>query len=577
MADSKIMGLGVGTPKSTDWLVGVDTTDHSMGASGTNKRYSRPSVIDYIVSTIVLGGDVGGSLDATVIGADTITNLKLANMAPHTLKGNNTALASDPIDLTIPEVKTELAYGTMADQNANAVAITGGAINNTTIGLTTPLAIKSTTLTVTALNTIGVVHNDASGVFSTSLILNTDIDASAGIVDTKLGTISTAGKVSNSATTATSSNIDDSIVLRDASGNFEAGTITANLSGNATTATSATTAGTATNFSGPLGGDITGTQSATVITPSIITNAMINASAGIVDTKLATISTSGKVSNSATTATSLNTPDTIVLRDASGNLSVGTITGALNGNATTATTTTSFSGSLLGDVTGTQGATAIANDAVTNAKLANMAPHTFKGNNTASTADPIDLTITQLKAELGIGTITSGQIVYANTSDTLTGTSRLTWDNTNRIFSIDPSSGIGSIEMGSAVKDRKHVLYSTVSNNFQFYGFGVSSGSLDIHLDATATALSVVAATSASASQVVMKQMGDGRVSFGVGTMGANTAFEVFSTTKFAIPFPKMTTAQRNAAPAPTEGCTYYDLTTHQAMLYNNTAWVILG
>jgi hypothetical protein len=64
-----------------------------------------------------------------------------------------------------------------------------------------------------------------------------------------------------------------------------------------------------------------------------IDNADINASAGIVDTKLATIATAGKVSNSATTATSANTNSAIVARDASGNFTAGTITGALTGAA----------------------------------------------------------------------------------------------------------------------------------------------------------------------------------------------------------------------------------------------------
>jgi hypothetical protein len=69
-----------------------------------------------------------------------------------------------------------------------------------------------------------------------------------------------------------------------------------------------------------------------------ITNAKISESAAIVDTKLATIATAGKVSNSATTATDANTANAIVARDASGNFTAGTISAALTGNASTATT-----------------------------------------------------------------------------------------------------------------------------------------------------------------------------------------------------------------------------------------------
>jgi hypothetical protein len=62
------------------------------------------------------------------------------------------------------------------------------------------------------------------------------------------------------------------------------------------------------------------------IVDGTIVNADINASAAIVDTKLATISTAGKVSNSATTATNANTASAIVARDASGNFAAGDIT-----------------------------------------------------------------------------------------------------------------------------------------------------------------------------------------------------------------------------------------------------------
>jgi len=61
---------------------------------------------------------------------------------------------------------------------------------------------------------------------------------------------------------ATNANTASTIVARDGSGNFSAGTITATLNGNATSATTATSA---TNFTGSLSGDVTGTQSATSV------------------------------------------------------------------------------------------------------------------------------------------------------------------------------------------------------------------------------------------------------------------------------------------------------------------------
>lgn len=81
-----------------------------------------------------------------------------------------------------------------------------------------------------------------SAMIANETIVNGDISTTAEITDTKLATISTAGKVSNSATTATNNNTANAIVSRDASGNFTAGTVSAELSGNSSTATKLFTA-----------------------------------------------------------------------------------------------------------------------------------------------------------------------------------------------------------------------------------------------------------------------------------------------------------------------------------------------
>ena len=100
---------------------------------------------------------------------------------------------------------------------------------------TNRLSINSSgVVTIPNLSSTGVVHNSAAGLLSTSLIVNADIDPSANIADSKLATISTSGKIANSATTATSVSVPNTIVARDGSGNFAAGTITANLVGNVT-------------------------------------------------------------------------------------------------------------------------------------------------------------------------------------------------------------------------------------------------------------------------------------------------------------------------------------------------------
>jgi hypothetical protein len=158
-------------------------------------------------------------------------------------------------------------------------------------------------------------------------------------------------------------------------------------------------------------GGVTKKATKTLVLDGIV-NANIAAGAAIADSKLATISTALKVSNSATTATSANTASAIVARDASNNFSAGTITANLTGSATTLATSRTIS--LTGDVTGTtaafngsidvSAATTIANDAVTTVKILNG---NVTNDKLASDIDAAKLTAGTLPADrIGSGAIT---------------------------------------------------------------------------------------------------------------------------------------------------------------------------
>lgn len=104
---------------------------------------------------------------------------------------------------------------------------------------------------------------------------------------------------------------------------------------------------------------------------------------------------------------------------------------AFSGSATDLQTGTLAAGrmpALTGDVTNSAGsvATTIANNAVSNAKAAQMAAHTYKGNNTGSTANALDLTTAQVKTDLAIAAgDVSGLAAIATSgsaSDLTTGT-----------------------------------------------------------------------------------------------------------------------------------------------------------
>ena len=231
----------------------------------------------------------------------------------------------------------------------------------------------------------------------------------------------------------------------------------------------------------------TGTVSSGMIADGAIVNADINASAAIVDTKLATISTASKVSNSATTATSANTASAIVARDASGNFTAGTITGNLTGNVT---------GNVTGNLTGTASAATLA---ATATALATGRTISLTGDVTGTSASFDGTGNASITAAIGANTIVDADInasaaidktkisgTAVTVADTGTVTSTMIADGTIVNADINASAAIDWTKLG---------VSSTVSSTEIGYVDGVTSA-IQTQIDsklATTTAASTYA------------------------------------------------------------------------------------
>lgn len=197
--------------------------------------------------------------------------------------------------------KGDASYNT----STNKLEVYNGAVDSI---VTEVLSASLTNKTIDSdLNTISNIVNAnikaAAAIAYSKLalsnsIVNADIASGAAIVDTKLATISTALKVSNSATTAASANTTSAIVARDGSGNFSAGTITAALTG-------AVTGNVTGNVTGDLTGNVTGNVSGTALN---VTGIVLpsHGGSGIANNDAATTTRSGNNPLTITTTGSTN-------------------------------------------------------------------------------------------------------------------------------------------------------------------------------------------------------------------------------------------------------------------------------
>ena len=218
------------------------------------------------------------------------------------------------------------------------------------------------------------------------------------------GSVNSEGGTFTVTSNATNANTGSTIVFRDASGNFSAGTVTAALSGNATTATTLQTARTINGVSFNGSANIT-------VEPYIENDDGTNA------TRYLTF-----VDNSTASYKRLNEDANLTYNPSTNVLTAGTFSGALSGNATTATTlATARTIALTGDVTATGVSfDGSGNISLTTAMAANsvdLGTHTT-GNYVAAGATSGNGISGSVSSEGGTFTVTSNA-TNANTASTI--------------------------------------------------------------------------------------------------------------------------------------------------------------
>jgi hypothetical protein len=252
---------------------------------------------------------------------------------------------------------------------------TGLSISGTEFSLVTPVSSATALATGRTIGMTGdVVWTSASfdgtgnvtgtaTIQANSVALGTDTTgnyvAAGSTSGTGLsGSVSSEGGTFTVTSNATATAGNNTIVSRNGSGNFAAGTITADLTGdvtgdvtgNADTATALATGRTigmtgdvvwtSASFDGS--GNVTGTatiQANSVALGTDTTGNYVSAGATSGTGISGSVSSEGGTFTVTSNATSANTGGAIVARDGSGNFTAGTITAALSGNASTSSST----------------------------------------------------------------------------------------------------------------------------------------------------------------------------------------------------------------------------------------------
>lgn len=230
------IGQAVGTTDNVTFAgVTADAIKIGVTAAGEIDTTTGNLTIDSAGGTVTIDDNLTVTGDLTVSGTTTSINTETLTVDDNVIVLNNNVTSSPSENAGI-----EVERGTSANvlvrwnETSDKWEITNDGTTYGNIVSTADTGSVSTTMIANEAITQGKIGDGS--------IVNAKINANAEIDDTKLATIHTAGKVSNSATTATNLNTASAIVSRDINGAFSAGIITASLNGNASTATTLATA-----------------------------------------------------------------------------------------------------------------------------------------------------------------------------------------------------------------------------------------------------------------------------------------------------------------------------------------------
>lgn len=230
------IGQAVGTTDNVTFAgVTADAIKIGVTAAGEIDTTTGNLTIDSAGGTVTIDDDLTVTGNLTVSGTTTSINTETLTVDDNVIVLNNNVTSSPSENAGI-----EVERGTSANvlvrwnETSDKWEITNDGTTYGNIVSTADTGSVSTTMIANEAITQGKIGDGS--------IVNAKINANAEIDDSKLATIHTAGKVSNSATTATNLNTASAIVSRDSNGAFSAGIITASLNGNASTATTLATA-----------------------------------------------------------------------------------------------------------------------------------------------------------------------------------------------------------------------------------------------------------------------------------------------------------------------------------------------